>query len=130
MSRPVRTGAALVALLGANLAGFAWAGEADVVDATVERLPDGRVQVSATIRHADADWQHYADRFEVLDTGGNVIATRVLMHPHVDEQPFTRSTEPFRLPPNLERISVRAHDREHGCGGDVVEVRIPDPDKG
>jgi hypothetical protein len=43
------------------------------------------------VRHEDVGWQHYADRWEVLASGGEVLATRVLAHPHVDEQPFVRN---------------------------------------
>lgn len=113
-----------LALALATAAGSALAGEAAVTDADVVVLNDGRIQVSATVRHDDAGWDHYADRFEVLDADRNVITTRVLMHPHVDEQPFTRSTEPFPLPEGLDEITVRAHDTEHGHGGETVTVKI------
>lgn len=47
--------------------------------------------VSVTLRHPDTGWDHYADAWEVLDTDGARLGLRVLAHPHVNEQPFTRS---------------------------------------
>ena len=48
---------------------------------------------------ADSGWDHYANRWEVLEPEGQVIATRTLLHPHVDEQPFTRSLSGIHIPP-------------------------------
>ena len=47
--------------------------------------------VSVTLRHADTGWDHYADGWEVVAEDGTPLGRRVLAHPHVDEQPFTRS---------------------------------------
>ena len=104
--------------------GSARAGEADVLAA---RVLCGRAacRVEATIRHADTSFEHYADRFEVLAPDGSVLGVRRLLHPHVDEQPFTRSLEGLRIPPGVDRVRVRAHDSVHGYGGRVVEVPVP-----
>ena len=78
------------ALLVASVqSGPARAGQASVLDATAVANPNGSYTVSATIAHADTGWKHYADKFEVLAPDGTVLGTRVLYHPHVDEQPFT-----------------------------------------
>lgn len=65
------------------------AGEVDVVDVTIESLGDGKYRISATLAHDDTGWDHYADRWDVLDESGQVIGVRELAHPHVNEQPFT-----------------------------------------
>lgn len=114
-----------VAVLCLGAQHLAFAGQADVLDAQLRDLGDGRIQVSATIKHDDAGWDHYADRFEVLDPKGSVIATRVLMHPHVEEQPFTRATEPFRRPAGVAVFTIRARDSRHGFGGATFELRLP-----
>jgi hypothetical protein len=80
-----------------------------------------------TLRHADEGWQHYADRFEVLGPGGELLATRELRHPHVDEQPFTRSLEGVQLPAGVSAVRLRARDSEHGFGGRELEVAIEAP---
>jgi hypothetical protein len=75
-----------VAILFAMLAGTA-AADAPVVDAV--SVNGGRFDV--TLSHPDTGWDHYADGWRVEDQDGNVLGTRVLGHPHVTEQPFTRS---------------------------------------
>jgi len=101
----------------------ALAGPADVVAATV-RCTATTCTVSATVRHADEGWQHYADRYEVLDLQGHVLATRVLQHPHAEEQPVTRTLEGVTIPASVTRVRVRAHDSVHGFGGAEVEVAV------
>ncbi len=113
--------AALAVALVAAAAG-AGAGEADVVAARAACAATCRFVV--TVRHADTGWDHYADRFEVLDPDGRVLATRVLRHPHVDEQPFTRALDGVRVPAGVARVRIRAGDSVHGFGGAEVDVAI------
>ena len=117
---------AAVALL---VASPAWAGEADVVAAEAVRAGDGTWRVSATVRHADEGWDHYADAFDVLAPDGTVLATRTLHHPHVEEQPFTRSLSGVSIPDGVDVVTVRAHDNVHGYGGATVEIRLPTRDQ-
>lgn len=49
-------------------------------------------RISVTLAHGDTGWEDYADAWEVLDMEGTRLALRELAHPHVEEQPFTRST--------------------------------------
>ncbi|UWQ22581.1 hypothetical protein [Jannaschia sp. W003] len=79
---------------------------------------------AVTVRHADAGWDHYADAWAVLDADGTEIARRTLLHPHVDEQPFTRSLGGVALPEGTRSVHVRAHDTVHGWG-EAVEVALP-----
>ena len=101
------------------------AGEADVVGAEVTRTAQGRYRFDVTVRHADTGWSHYADRFDILAPDGTVLGTRVLYHPHVDEQPFTRSLSGVAIPEGIRKVTVRAHDLVHGTGGSVVTVTLP-----
>ncbi len=76
-----------------------------------------------TVQHEDTGWEHYADLWEVLSMDGEVFATRVLTHPHVDEQPFTRSQSGIVIPEGGTQVRVRAHDLVHGYGGrEVVDL--------
>ncbi|MCB1493438.1 MAG: hypothetical protein KDJ77_16870 [Rhodobiaceae bacterium] len=102
------------------------AGEADVVGVDVRPEGGGRYTVSATVRHDDTGWDHYADAFEVLAPDGAVLGTRVLVHPHETEQPFTRSLTGVAIPEGITEITVRAHDKVHGLGGQEVTVSLPD----
>jgi hypothetical protein len=101
------------------------AGEADVLAVEVTRAADGTYVFTATVRHDDAGWDHYADRWELLAPDGTVLATRVLLHPHEDEQPFTRSLTGVAIPPGITRVRVRAHDKVHGFGGLEKEIMVP-----
>lgn len=55
-------------------------------------------RVSVTLAHADTGWDHYADGWRIESEDGTVIGTRELLHPHVEEQPFTRSLTVNDLP--------------------------------
>jgi hypothetical protein len=46
------------------------------------------------------------------------------LHPHGDEQPFTRSQSKIKIPPDVTIIRVRAHDLVDGFGGEEVIVDI------
>jgi hypothetical protein len=113
--------AALPVLCGTS----AGAGEADVISVDFERQGD-KYTFHVTVRHGDTGWQHYADRWEILSGDGDVIATRTLLHPHVDEQPFTRSRSGISLPPGTTTVTVRAHDNVDGYGGKTVKVNVED----
>jgi DMSO/TMAO reductase YedYZ heme-binding membrane subunit len=115
--------AALCMILGVAGPPDAWAGEADVMIAEAQCDDAGLCHIEATIKHADIGQSHYADRFEVLDEQGNVIATRVLAHPHVHEQPFTRALSAAEIPEGIDVVVIRAHDSKHGDGG--RQVRLP-----
>ncbi len=101
------------------------AGEADVVDVKVRGSRDQGYRIDVTVRHADEGWEHYADRWEVLTPDGEVLATRVLYHPHVNEQPFTRSLSGVRVPEGIDEIVIRARDSQHGFGGRTWQVKLP-----
>ncbi len=106
------------------IAGPARAGEADVVAAEAHRSSDGTWRFDVTVRHADTGWEHYADRWEVLAPDGTLLGERVLLHPHVEEQPFTRSLSGVRIPPQIHRVRIRAHDSVHGYGGRGLTLEL------
>lgn len=106
----------------------AYAGEAEIIAAEARQAGDGTWTVSATIRHADEGWDHYSDAFEVLGPNDEVLATRILHHPHVDEQPFTRSISGVAVPDGVVRLRVRARDSVHGYGSEDVLIEL-DPDR-
>lgn len=103
----------------------ALAGQADVEDVKVERAADGSYNFHVTVRHADTGWDHYANAWSVLAPDGTLLGERVLYHPHVNEQPFTRSLSGVSIPEGISKVIVRARDSQHGEGGRSLEVELP-----
>lgn len=112
-----------ILLLVAN-ATIVEAGEADVIAVDIEPLGQDRFRISATVRHDDTGWDHYANRWDVLAPDGSVIGSRELLHPHENEQPFTRSLT-LSIPDGVNEVTIRAHDSVHELGGATVTLAIP-----
>ncbi|MBV0913101.1 hypothetical protein [Anianabacter salinae] len=101
----------------------ALAGEAVVVDAAATAQGDTwRFDVS--VRHADEGWDHYAGAWAVELEDGTVVGTRELLHPHVDEQPFTRSLGGVMVPEGTATVYLRARDTVHGWSGGRLAVPL------
>lgn len=80
--------------------------------------------VTTTLRHADAGWDHYADKWRVIDGQGKVLGERALLHPHEQEQPFTRSQSGIRISAETLIVYVEAHDKVHGWSSRRVRVDL------
>ena len=104
---------------------LAFAGEADVVHVQVIKTDESTYRFDVALRHADTGWDHYADKWEIVSPDGTILGTRKLLHPHVNEQPFTRSLSGVNIPNNIRQVSIRAHDSVHAYGGRVVTLDIP-----
>ena len=100
-------------------------GRANVKDVEVTATGDDTWRFDVTIASDDRGWDAYADAFEIVGPEGKVLGKRVLHHPHVDEQPFTRSLRGVRIPPDVERVKVRAHHSEAGYDGLTRMVELP-----
>lgn len=100
------------------------AGCADVV--AVEIIEeDGGFLISATVSSADTGDEKYADAWEVRSPDGSVLGERVLTHPHVGEQPFTRSQPGIEIPDDVAVVTVAAHDSVVGFCGETVDAPVP-----
>ena len=113
-----------------TMASICWAsvgiaGEADVLKASAAKEGDNRYSFTVTVAHKDTGWDHYADKWDILDPEGAVLGTRILHHPHEHEQPFTRSLSGVAIPGHIQTVTVRAHDSVHGYGGKTVTVKLP-----
>jgi hypothetical protein len=102
-----------------------YAGEADVVRVEAVNLGNGTYRFDVTLSHHDEGWDHYADKWDVVGPDNTVLGTRILYHPHVDEQPFTRSLSGVKIPEGTNEVTIRAHDSFHEYGGKVVTVVLP-----
>ena len=100
------------------------AGEADVVDVVIKKTSNGQFRIDATVKHGDTGWDHYANRWDVVAPDGTVLGSRILHHPHENEQPFTRSLT-LAIPADITQVSIRAHDSVHELGGAEIQVAVP-----
>lgn len=102
---------------------IAKAGDVEIKD--VYLLQEGTVwRADVTLNHADTGWEHYADAWRLVDASGKLLATRVLYHPHVNEQPFTRSLSNIKIPVGTDIIFIEAHDKQHGWSPQRVKVDL------
>jgi len=101
------------------------AGETDVVDVKVRKTGQNTFTFDVTVRHADTGWKHYANKWQVESPDGKVLGTRTLHHPHVDEQPFTRSLSGVKISDAIQSVTVRAFDSKHDDGGATKTVALP-----
>jgi hypothetical protein len=106
-------------------AGAVAAGEADVIDAKVRRGTDGTYDFDVTVKSNDRGWDYFADAFEVRTADGKLLGSRVLLHPHEDEQPFTRDLYGVRIPPGVERVVIRTRHKPKGYEGKTLTVTLP-----
>lgn len=96
----------------------------DVLGATLEPSGDGTYRIAVTVRSADTQ-DVYADRWEVVGPSGEVLATRVLTHPHIDEQPFSRSLSGVAIPEGVASVTIRAGMTHRSPCGATVTIRLP-----
>ena len=98
---------------------------ADVIEAVVTRDGSGTYRFDVTVSSQDTGWDKYADAWEVRDSSGNVLGVRVLTHPHVDEQPFTRSLSQVMIPASVRELVVAARDSVDGFCGEEFTLAVP-----
>jgi len=95
---------------------------ADVLSVEVTGNPDA-YQFNVEVSSPDTGCDQYADWWEVLSEDGKLIYRRVLLHSHVDEQPFTRSGGPVPISEDTV-VFVRAHMNTNGYGGQVLKGSV------
>lgn len=96
--------------------------------AKVERIAastDGATwRFDVTLSHNDTGWDDYADGWRVELADGTVLATRTLLHPHVNEQPFTRSQSGVSIPNGVLEVFVRASTNVDGWSDETTVFDI------
>jgi hypothetical protein len=104
---------------------------ADVTFVRAVQTGEGVWTFHVTVAHPDTGWEDYADGWDVVLPEGSVVLpnpddpfTRLLLHPHETEQPFTRSQSGITIPPDITSVTVRAHDLVDGFGGKEVVVDL------
>jgi len=103
---------------------YVLAGEVEILAAGFVRQSDQSWNVDVTLQHADSGWEHYADAWRIVTVKGNVLGLRTLVHPHVNEQPFTRSLGSVKLPAGMNRVYIEAHDKVHGWSAQRLVINL------
>lgn len=105
--------------------------DADVTYVVATQQTNGTWSFNVTVAHPDTSWEDYADGWDVVLPDGTVVKvneddpfTRLLLHPHENEQPFTRSQSNLVIPDEITQVTVRAHDIVDGFGGQEVIVDL------
>lgn len=104
----------------------AFANDVEIVNVVLTKRA-GTWQADVTLKHQDEGWKHYADGWRLVDSNGDEICNRTLYHPHVKEQPFTRSLSGFHIAKEMKVIFVEAHDLKHGWSKDKVKIDLSKP---
>ena len=87
---------------------MSFASEAKIVKASAELTSAQKFNITVTLEHADKGWDHYANAWRVYSTEGELIGERVLHHPHVNEQPFTRTLLGLSVPSGIKEVIIVA----------------------
>lgn len=110
-------------VLSLILAGPALADPAIVVSANARHLGTGWT-FDVTLSHPETGWDDYADGWRVLGADGTVYGTRELLHPHENEQPFTRSLSGVAVPEGVHEVFVQARTSVEGWGRERFPVEL------
>ena len=125
MNKSKKTNTLAAAVLALSMVNTVEADDVRILAADFQNSGGNSWSVSVTLKHGDTGWDHYADNWRIVDGEGNIIGDRVLHHPHVNEQPFTRSLSGVELPEYVRTVTIRAHDSVHKYGGKVITIDLP-----
>jgi hypothetical protein len=124
MKKLNKTNGMVAFLLALAAFNTAYANDVKILAADFQSNDGNRWSVNVTLQHADTGWDHYADNWRVVDSQGNVLGDRVLYHPHVDEQPFTRGLSDVKVPEGITTVYIEAHDKVHGWTPNRLKVDL------
>ncbi|MEZ5779002.1 MAG: hypothetical protein R3E44_11640 [Paracoccaceae bacterium] len=119
MRRSLSVTAALWLLLSPALA------DPPIVVAADARPEGGTWTFDVTLLHPDTGWDHYASGWEILAPDGTRLGYRELTHPHVDEQPFTRSLSGVVIPAETHLVLIRPRCTLDGWVGAPTPLTLP-----
>ncbi|HIP94183.1 MAG TPA: hypothetical protein EYH38_06545 [Leucothrix sp.] len=101
-----------------------YANEVEVVDVQANQSSDKTWHFSVTLKHADAGWDHYANEWQIIAPDNKILGTRTLYHPHVNEQPFTRSLNGVKIPADVKTVRIIAKDTVHGLSTKAAQLEL------
>ena len=83
----------------------------------------GSYRVEVTVASPDTGCDQYADWWEVITADGELLHRRILLHSHVDEQPFSRTGGPVAIEPDND-IIVRVHMNASGYSPQAMQGTV------
>ena len=95
-----------------------------VIEAVEARSSGNAWSFSVTLSHGDTGWDDYADGWRVVAGDGTELGLRVLHHPHVEEQPFTRSLGGVAVPEGTTEVFIEARTNTDGWGAARFPVSL------
>ncbi len=98
--------------------------EPPVVEDATARQTGTTWTISVTLSHPDTGWDHYADGWRVEAPDGTELGFRELLHPHVNEQPFTRSLSGVTLPDDVTELRIRARCNVDGWADETYTLDL------
>ncbi|NOZ53537.1 MAG: hypothetical protein GXP08_10420 [Gammaproteobacteria bacterium] len=100
-----------------------YANDVEIINAKAEKQHVNWT-IHVTLKHSDTGWDHYADAWRVVAKDGGELAKRTLYHPHVKEQPFTRSLANISIPSGVAFVYIEAHDNVHGWSKQRYKLKL------
>ena len=98
--------------------------DAPVVENVHMKRQGGTWTFDVTLSHGDTGWDDYADGWRVLDNTGKELGLRKLAHPHVNEQPFTRSLSGVQIPADVTEVGIQASDSVGGWSSAIKMIKL------
>jgi hypothetical protein len=108
------------------VSGITQASETMVKNVVVSKGVAQTFNFSVTLVHGDKSWDHYANVWQVETITGEVLAKRILQHPHINEQPFTRSLSAVVIKENIKKVIVVAGCTVDGLNSNKFTVTLPE----
>ena len=124
MNKFNKTNGMAAGLLVLTMLNRADADDVKILSAELHSSGGNRWLLNVTLKHGDTGWDHYADNWRVVDGEGNMLGDRVLFHPHVEEQPFTRGLGDVKVPEGITIVYIEAHDKVHGWTPNRLKVDL------
>lgn len=112
----------IVFIAASNFCKQLWASEVKIIGVDMAVTGKNQYRFAVTLLHEDAGWNHYANKWEIRTLDDEVLGTRVLGHPHVKEQPFTRSLFGVQIPSSITQVKIVAFDSLNEQSADRVVI--------
>ncbi len=124
MTRLSKNSLIAISLIAPALLNIATASDVKILAADLHNSHGNIWSVRVTLKHGDSGWDHYADNWRVVDGENNILGDRVLYHPHINEQPFTRGLGNVKIADGTTIVYIEAHDKVHGWTSNRLKIDL------